>query len=398
MSDGALSGLRVLDMGHHIAGPFCAKLLACLGAEVIKVERPGGGDGVRRIGPFPGDIPHPEKSGLFLYLNTNKKGVTLNLKTKTGVKILQELVKDADILVENFEPRVMSGMGLGYDSLEKVNPRLIMTSISNFGQTGPYRDYKAANLTEMAMGGLMYVTGQADHEPLRTGGSQAEYHGGLNAFVGTLTALYYRDFTGVGQHVDISLMESLVSILEYKTVMYSYQGAIAGRWYSRHPFSWPHGDIYPCKDGYVAIPPQVMWNDFGNWLGRPELGDLKFLSLRSRLEHAGEFDGLLISGLKELTREEVFHRGQEVRFGTGYVANAHDLVRDRHLMERDFFVELDHPEAGKLTYPGLPFKLSETPGRVQRAPLLGEHNVEIYCDRLGYTREDLVRLRETGII
>ena len=395
---GALSGLTVLDSGHYIAGPFCAKLLACLGAEVIKIERPGRGDGARRVGPFPGDIPHAEKSGLFLYLNTGKKGITLNLKSSAGLSIFRKLVVCADILVENFAPRVMPGLGLDYGSMEEINPGLIMTSITNFGQTGPYRDYKATNLTAMAMGGLVYVTGEADREPLCTGGSQAEYHGGLNGYVGTLTALHYRDLTGIGQQVDVSIMESLISVLEYKTVMYSYQGAIARRWHSRHPFSWPHGDIYPCKDGYVAIPPQVLWYDFGNWLGKPELGDLKFMSLRSRLENAAEFDDLLTSGLEGLTREEVFHGGQELRFGTGYVATAQDLMTDPHLIERGFFEDIKHPEAGTLTYPGLPFKLSETPGTIGRAPMLGEHNAEIYCDRLGYTMEDLGRFREEGVI
>ena len=162
MLAGALSGYKVLDVTHFIAGPYCTRLLAGYGAEVIKVEKPGSGDGSRRLGPFVGDDPHIEKSAQFLYLNTGKKSITLDLKTPAGVKIFKRLVKDADILVENFEPRVMSSLGLGYDTLSEINPKLVMTSISNFGQTGPYRDYKAAEIVEYALSGLMKMTGEPD--------------------------------------------------------------------------------------------------------------------------------------------------------------------------------------------------------------------------------------------
>ncbi len=398
MPDQALSGLRVLELSHYISGPFCARLLAGLGAEVIKVEPSGQGDPARRMGPFPEDKPHSEKSGLFLYLNSNKKSITLNLETETGARIFKNLVRDSDIVVENFEPKVMPSLGLSYQELEKVNPGLIMTSISYFGQSGPYRDYKATNLIGYAMGGMMYVTGETDREPLLTGGYQADYHGGLNGFVATLTALYCRDLTGIGQHVDVSIMECLASVLEYKIEMYSFQGAIGGRWYSRHPFSWPHGDIYPCKDGYIAVPPRPDWNDFSVWLGKPELAEERFSTLSNRLQNKEQFDAILTSGLEQKGKEEFFHSGQEWRFGTGYVATTEDLAENPHLKERGFIVQMDHPEAGRLAYPGLPFKLSETPCQLRPAPLLGENNTEIYCDRLGYSRQDLVKLRQAGII
>ncbi len=398
MTGQALSGLIVLDLSQNISGPFCTRLLAGLGAEVIKIEPPGQGDPSRKMGPFPGDAPHSEKSGLFLYLNTGKKSLTLNLKTRAGAKIFKKLVRGADMVVENFEPKVMPGLGLSYQKLEKINPALIMTSISYFGQNGPYRDYQATNLTAYALGGLTYVTGEPDREPLTTGGSQAEYHGGLNAFVATLTALHYRDTTGIGQHVDVSLMECLVSVLEYKLEMYSFQGAIAGRWHSRHPYNWPHGDIYPCRDGYVAVPPRPFLDDFSVWLNRPALAKERFSTLTSRLQNSEEFESILTSGLEQKTKEEFFHSGQEWRFGTGYVATTEDVVKDPHLKEREFFVEMEHPQAGKLTCPGLPFKLSETPCQLRRAPLLGEHNVEVYGDRLGYSQQDIVKLKQAGII
>src|SRR4030043_1673381 len=178
MLEQALSGVKIIDLTWYISGPYCAKLLADYGAEVIKVEKAGEGDPARRMGPFFKDDPHPEKSGLFLHLNTNKQGITLNLKTATGKKILKELVKDADILVENFRPHVMPGLGLDYETLKKVNPRLVMVSISSFGQTGPYREFKAAEIVEYAMGGEMYSTGIAGREPLKLGGNVGRNQGG----------------------------------------------------------------------------------------------------------------------------------------------------------------------------------------------------------------------------
>ena len=179
MSGSPLQDVKVVDLTHHIAGPYCTKLLADFGADVIKVERPDGGDSARRLGPFPGDTPHPEKSGLFLYLNTNKRGITLNLKDPQGRSSLLELVRDADVLVENFSPRVMPSLGLDYETLAGVNPGLIMTSISSFGQSGRYRDYRATELVLYALGGMAYITGEYHREPVKHGYNQAQYLGGL---------------------------------------------------------------------------------------------------------------------------------------------------------------------------------------------------------------------------
>ena len=208
MPEQALSDVKVLDLTWHIAGPYCTKLLAGYGAEVIKVERPGEGDPTRRMGPFFKDDPHPEKSGLFLHLNTNKKGITLNLKSATGKKILKALVSDADILVESFSPRVMPSLGLDYQTLEQINPKLVMVSISNFGQSGPYRDFKASEIVEYAMGGEMYSTGTAGREPLKLGGNVTQYQAGTVAAVATMGALYSAECQEVGQHVDVSIMET----------------------------------------------------------------------------------------------------------------------------------------------------------------------------------------------
>ncbi len=188
MAEQLLTGIKVLDLTHYIAGPFCTKLMADYGADVIKIERPGKGDIARQVGPFPEDVPDPEKSGLFLYLNTNKKGITLNLKTKTGIEILKKLVKESDVLVENFRPGVLPSLGLEYETLKKVNPRLVMTSISNFGQTGPYRDWKATEITLYALSGQMSRQGDPDREPLKHALSIFQYFAGKVASLVTLAA------------------------------------------------------------------------------------------------------------------------------------------------------------------------------------------------------------------
>jgi crotonobetainyl-CoA:carnitine CoA-transferase CaiB-like acyl-CoA transferase len=257
MPDQALSDIKVLDLSWHIAGPYCTKLLADYGADVIKVERPRVGDPARKIGPFFNDDPHPEKSGLFLHLNTNKKGITLNLKTPTGKEIIKKLVKEVDILVESFSPHVMPGLGLDYQTLEQVNPDLLMVSISSFGQTGPYRDFKATEIVEYAMGGEMYSTGIAGREPLKLGGNVVQYQAGTIAAVSTMGALFAARAQGIGQHVDVSIMETQAGSADRRiiyTLAYACAGVITTRWppprEAVRMLIMPQG-VYPCKDGFV---------------------------------------------------------------------------------------------------------------------------------------------------
>ena len=399
MAEGALSGLRVLDLGHGISAPYCTCLLAGYGAEVIKVEPPGEGDPARRTGPFLRDEPHPEKSGLFLYLNTRKKGITLRLETRAGANIIKELIEDTDVLVENFEPRVMPGLGLSYETLEKINPGLVMVSISNFGQTGPYRDFKATDLTSFAMGGLMSMTGEPDREPLKEGGSQVEYQGGLYAFTAAAIVAYSAKVTGLGQHVDISLMECICSELEGSLPATSYLGVE----FNRHRVGNRPATIiglYPCRDGYIGIHGNPReWPKVAEGIGMPELvDDPRFVMPAARAEHRDELEAIIMGWTTERDKMEIYDIAGKMRVPFAPVLTTEELLESPQLKAREFFVEIDHPETGPLTYPGAPFRMSETPWQVARAPLLGEHNEEIYCGRLGYSKEDLVRLKSQGVI
>jgi crotonobetainyl-CoA:carnitine CoA-transferase CaiB-like acyl-CoA transferase len=394
----ALSELKVVDLTHRIAGPLCTKLLAGLGAEVIKVERPAQGDVARAMGPFPEDRPHQEKSGTFLYLNTNKKSITLNLKSRIGKGILKRLIRDADILVENFEPRVMASLELSYTTLRNLNPRLIMTSISNFGQDGAYRDHKATNLTELAWGGALFLEGYVDR-PFKMGSSRAEEMAGLVSFVGTMAALSARDTSKEGQHVDISIRECVANNLELSPVLYAYLGLIRKRGFGQlmqgHPVK-----IYPCKDGHIVVIPGLGATPrIALLVDKPEWMDhILFTHSRERLARRDEFDAMIQPWLNEHGKCEIVEKAQELRMPFGVVQTMDEVMEDEHLRDRDFFYDEEHPTAGKLKYPGGPFRMTESQWHSGRAPLLGEHNEEIFCGRMGYSKKALVDLRRMGII
>lgn len=394
-----LSDVKVLDLTHHIAGPYSTKLLADYGAEVLKVERPGGGDPARGMAPFLDDIPGLDRSGLFLFLNTNKRSITLNLKSATGVKILKELVKEADILVENFSPRVMPSFGLDYQTIEALNPSLVMTSISSFGQTGPYRDFQAADITEVAMGGWMSVIGDPAREPLKPGGNQAQFVAGLMAGIATMTAFHGRDAVG-GQHIDLSIMDAVVYIQMNTTQEYAYHQRVRKRLGNIAPPvpSW----ILPCRDGYIGTVAVTtsQWRALCEWTGIPELIEIARSngSALARSQHADEIQALLRPWLMEHDQEELLREAQRRRIPFGIPSSSQRLLASEHLNQRGYFVEVDHPETGKLRYPGAQVKIGDLPYELQPAPLLGEHNSEIIVDRLGYSRQDLVRLRQQGII
>lgn len=394
---GALNGVKVLDLGHYVAGPSCAKLLADYGAEVVKVERPDGGDPVRHLGPFAGDRPGDNRSLLFLNLNTNRKSITLNLRTADGQAILKQLIAWADILVENFSPRCLPGLGLSYDDLKQANQRLVMTSISNFGQVGPYRDYKATEIVLYALSGMMYISGAYDREPLKHGLPQAAYHAGLQAAYATLFALWYQRDTGRGQHVDVSIAECLSAELYQQ--MYTYGGVIQRR------APKEGGSVYrflmPCKNGHISFTPvgSQSWEVFANLLDAPELKDPRFGTARGRALHAEALDEMMLPHARKRERDELFHTAQAWRFAFSPLQSPREIARDPQLEARGYFQAREYPGVGLIKYPGGPAKLSETPWSLRRqAPWLGQHNEEIYRGLLGYDSQDLVRLRELQVI
>ncbi|MCI0849217.1 MAG: CoA transferase, partial [Chloroflexi bacterium] len=301
---GLLEGVKVLDLTHYIAGPYCTKLLSGLGADVVKIERLGRGDGARWLGPFASGGPEippdpslekegmaPEDGAWFLYLNTAKQSLALDLKSAEGRRLVLELAAKADILVENFAPGGMDRLGLAYTELRKANPALVVTSISNFGQTGPYRDWKAAELNLYAIGGLMNITGEPDQEPLKEGMPLAQLGAGQNAFAATMAALMYAEETGEGQQIDVSIAEYATNILENALMQYSYSGQeynrVGNRGYGRAAWG-----IYPCQDGHVGIiaGPDTRWPEVARIMGREELSDPRFTSRAGRLEYADEVD------------------------------------------------------------------------------------------------------------
>ena len=291
MQDRALQGVRVLDLTQHVAGPYCTKLLADFGADVIKVERPQG-DSARSLPPFAGDEPHQERSLLFAYLNTNKKSITLDLKTATGKSLLHRLLADTDIVVENFTPRVMPSLGLDYDSLSAINPSLVMVSISNFGQTGPYRDYKAADIVHYALGGLMYIFGSADREPLKHALRQTQFKAGTNAATAALIGWYHQQFTGEGQHIDISIQECVASALRDTTSLYTYVGSTRQR-QPAYTGDMPRSPV-PTKDGYIVpihFGGAVDWDGVADFIDAPDLKDEAFATPEEPFQQRTGFAG-----------------------------------------------------------------------------------------------------------
>ena len=402
---GALFDLKVIDLGHYIAGPYCASLLAGMGAEVIKVERPGSGDGARMMGPFPNDEPDIEKSGLFHYLNLGKKSVTVNLKSAAGREAFKKMAAESDVLIENFEPRVMPSLGLDYETLKKINPSLVMTSITNFGQTGPYRDYRAYEITLSAIGGVQAEIGEPDREPLKLGGQQLQFQSGLTAALATVSAVCGRDMGGSGQHIDLAIAEIAAILKGHPITEFQFRGHKRIRNGMRPMNFYPKGDsrqpgiypiaILPCRDGYVCIDPEMedQFRLLGVMIGQPELADdPRFRNSEQRGRHADELDSILVEYLKTKTQKEVFEEGADLRVPIGILNDMEKLFYDPQHRDRRFFIEVDHLRLGRLEYPGHPFIMSETPWHVSGAPLLGEHNREILIERFGYSEEQTARM------
>jgi crotonobetainyl-CoA:carnitine CoA-transferase CaiB-like acyl-CoA transferase len=398
MPAGLLNGFRVLDLGSGISAPWCTKILADYGADVIKVETPGSGDASRRMGPFAGDDPHPEKSLTFLYLNTNKKGVTLDPSSVSGRKLFDRLLSEADVLVHNSPPAESKELGLDYASLAAVNPGLVVTSIAPFGQTGPYSDFQATDIVTYALSGLMYHSGDSDQPPLRNVLDQSFYVAGSNAAAATQVALFARLTLGEGQHVDVSAAECLGAHLVQPLPYYNYMGAVKGR---RPVRGAGFEELMPARDGYVA--PSVQgsqpWATIADLIGLEELQDEKFATGAGRVAHGEELKDLLIKGLAQWDRMPLFLASGERRLVFGMAQDAGDLAECPHLGVRDFFVDVDHPVVGPARYPGMAVRLpGEDISSTLPAPLLGQHNSEIFGQELGYSAQELITLRQHGVI
>ena len=364
--------------------------MAALGARVLKIE-PTQGDVTRRVGPFFHDDPHPEKSGVFLYLNTSKESLTLNLDTAGGAALLKRLVPRADILVESYPPGTLAGWGLSYADLAPLNPGLIYASITDFGQTGPYRDYKGSEIVAEALGGLLYTMGLPDREPLKLAGHTALMTGGIAAFSAIMVALHQRDETGEGQYLDVSLMEA--------TAVTQIHSSISAQHTEHDPVRHPE-ILSRAKDGWVNVGiQQSSWKAFCDLIGRPDLiDDPRFADRVSRQNNAAAIDEILQDWVAGRTKEEVYHTMQAIRSIAGYVADVADLLRSEQYRARGFFRPVDHPITGPLLYPGPAFQVGDLPWRQGPAPLLGEHNEVILHHQLGLPKDELARLREQGVI
>jgi crotonobetainyl-CoA:carnitine CoA-transferase CaiB-like acyl-CoA transferase len=400
---GALDDLKVLEFSEFITGPYCGKLMADLGAKVIKIERPGSGDRARRWGPFPGDIAHPEKSGLFLFLNTNKLGITLDTESERGREIFRRLIAWTDILIENYPPKDMTRQGLDYRTLKKSNPSLIMTSITPFGQTGPYKDYKGTDLINSHMSGEAFgnptegVDDLEKYSPLRGPMHTADFMTGLTAAVCTMSAVLGRQKKQVGRHIDVSAQEALASVTRQELAFCLCEGLYPSRQVGRKRVG---GFLYHCKDGYVCIWMGPHWQKLVAMMGNPDWTEVElFKNPALRAEHQQDCNKLIELWTKEYTMAEIDRMGIEYDVPLAPVRTVRDVVNDEQLAYRNFFVEIDHPAAGRFKYPGAPYRLSATPWELKRAaPLLGEHNEAVYGGILGYSRREQEMMKKAGII
>jgi CoA:oxalate CoA-transferase len=397
----ALEGIRVLEYCDMVAGPYCGKLLADLGAETIKVEEPPAGDRARRRGPFPNDIPHPEKSGLFLYLNTNKLGVTLNVRTATGREIFRRLAQEADVLIEDRPPGQMRKWGLGYKALSALNPQLIMASLTPFGQDGPYRDYKCHTLNLHHCSGhstqfFMARYYEPGREPLPPGGYVGEYDSGLNTAIAVIAALLGRFAIGEGQQIDVSKQETLLGLERVDVSRFADASDAPAR------MGMPVGGLLACKDGYVILvmPQDHQWQGLISAMGNPQWAQREeYDNELSRAQHIDEIQPHVEEWVGQFGKEELYHLAQGHNVPLAPVRSPADVFNWQQPQQRGFFAEIEHPRAGRLSYPTVSYKYSETPWRAERAaPLLGEHNEEVYCRRLGYSRQELARLAAAGIV
>ncbi|MCX6024444.1 MAG: CoA transferase, partial [Chloroflexi bacterium] len=388
---------------HGVTGPYTTKMFSDFGARVVKIERPDGGDYARRIGPFPGDVPNPEASGMFLDLNTGKESVTLDLKSAFGRNAVLQLAAQSDLVVESFRPGGLERLGLGYEALAAVNPRLVLVRISNFGQTGPYRDYQVDEMLAYAAGGAMLITGSPDREPAKMGAYVPLLLAGSVCAAISMSVVTGAELHGIGQAVDFSIVEALAGSMDRgatNLLAWQYSGDLMfRRSASRRGGILPTG-AYPCADGFVHLNTQAnWWGRLCRTIDRPDMIDDQYwLSNIYNVDMAGEFDAILYEFLLAHTKQEIMEKAQQEGLPISAINTIGDVFNDPHFRAREYFVLLDHPVAGPLEYPGPQFKLMGTPAHLRRAPLLGEHTIAVLTGDLGVPSEDLALLRSQGTI
>jgi crotonobetainyl-CoA:carnitine CoA-transferase CaiB-like acyl-CoA transferase len=394
---GPLRGVTVLDLSRVLAGPYCTMQLADMGARVIKIERPGAGDDTRAWGPpFAGG-----ESAYFLSINRNKESVTLNFKHPRGRQLLDDLIARADVLIENFRPGTLDDMGLGYADLSAKHPRLIYTSISGFGRTGPLRDRAGYDAVIQGEGGIMSVTGPADGGGCKVGVAIADLAAGLFATQGTLLALYARQHTGRGQHVDVALLDSLAALLTYQAGIYFVTGAPPKRFGNAHPTVAPY-ETFQVADGEVvlAVGNDDLWQRFCPVAGlEPHAADPRFATNRERVRNYDALRPIVAGAMLKRTRAEWLTLLDDAGIPAGSVRNLHEVLTDEQLLARDMVHTLQHAVAGPVKLLGVPVKMSETPGTVrQPPPALGEHTEKVLTADLGVAASEIASLRTAGII
>ena len=402
MTYGLLNGLRVLEVGEFISAPYCGKLLADMGADVVKIERLGVGDWARDYGPYPSDLPHREKSGLFLYLNADKRGVTVNLETPTGRELLSGLVSQSDVMVHNLHPTEMDRVGLDYETLSRHNGGVVMASITPFGLTGPYRNWKAYDINLAASGGICEGLGSPEREPLTFGTPEVGYFAGAAAASSIVMALLAREDGGAGQHIDIAEIETMAGLYNGpEALMAVYQWRVTRRT-GHHALDFPYPNcILRCKDGFIFVgsPEGRQWRRLLELMGTPEWSQEPRFRNRTTMnnEYADEVDGYVEEWLLLHTKAELLEMALEHRIPLAPVRGFDEVRGDPSL--ESLFVQIERQDTGPLATPGSPYVFTgaET-SHPRAAPTLGQHNSEIYHGELGFSPEEVAQLYRTGII
>ncbi|MFZ7134427.1 MAG: CaiB/BaiF CoA transferase family protein [Eubacteriales bacterium] len=391
-----LENIKVIDLSRVLAGPYGTMVLADLGADVLKIEMPKTGDDSRAFGPYVNN-----ESAYFMSLNRNKKSLTLNLKKEEGKKILKDLLKDADVIVENYRPGTMEKLGLGYDVLKEINPKLIYAASSGFGHTGPYSKRPAYDGVIQAMGGIMSITGPKGGEPTRVGPSVADIFSGLFTAIGILAAVNERRETGKGTKVDVSMLDCQVGILENALARYFATGVAPKPAGNKHTSIVPF-EPFNTSDGQIVIAAgnDNLWAKLCKAMGTEELiDDERFKTNPLRNKNYDELKPLIDEKIKEKPTEEWKKILLDAGVPSGPINNMEMLVKDEQVLARNMIQEVEHPVAGKQHLPGIPIKMEGVSDKIRfPAPVLGQHNEEVLAERLGYSKEEIEKFKEEGVL